>query len=236
MRSRKPPVAVGTGSCLPAPRTDPGVQYSRTGLFGCSRFRAKECNPSVASPCRAWSKAFPARLVWTLLPMQATSNRQPLSPVAGSPDLRVLRADPTPRAPSVGLSLSVGVTYLFPGAPGASQVPDASLRTCHVLRTPPELHRLARTAASCWLPRPLPRRPPDVSPCGEELQLSGLYQTSGVRSPCGLRDALCTLQLLRSARTSSEAATLDTGGWLGLTRWGLSPHKKRQVRLAHNGP
>jgi hypothetical protein len=75
--------------------------------------------------------------------MQATSNRQPLPPVAGSPDLRVLRADPTPRAPSVGLSLSVGVTYLFPGAPGASQVPDASLRTCHALKTPPELDHLA---------------------------------------------------------------------------------------------
>jgi hypothetical protein len=187
----KPPVAVGTGSYLPAPRTDPGVQYSRTGLFGCSRFRAKECNPSVASPCRAWSKAFPARLVWTLLPLQAANNRQPLPHVAGSPDLRVLRADPTPRAPSVGLPVWVDVTYLFPGALGASQVPDASLRTCHVLRTPPELHRLARTAASCWLPRPLPRRPPDVSPCGEELQLSGLYQTSGSTVSPTARTVLC---------------------------------------------
>ena len=47
----------------------------------------------------------------------------------------------------------------------------------------------------------------------------------------GLRGALCTLHLCRSASTSFTDATLGTGGWLDLTRWGLAPHKKRQASL-----
>jgi len=44
--------------------------------------------------------------------------------------------------------------------------------------------------------------------------------------PCGLRGSLCTLQLLRPASPFYHlltVATLGTGGWLSLTRWGLSP-------------
>src|SRR5262249_21257460 len=47
----------------------------------------------------------------------------------------------------------------------------------------------------------------------------------------GLRGALCMLHLCRSASTSFIDATLGTGGWLDLTRWGLAPHKKRQASL-----
>ena len=50
--------------------------------------------------------------------------------------------------------------------------------------------------------------------------------------PCGLCGSLCTLQLVRSgSHPSSPTATLGTGGWLGLTRQGLSPCKKRQASL-----
>ena len=50
--------------------------------------------------------------------------------------------------------------------------------------------------------------------------------------PCGLCGSLCTLQLVRSgSQPSSPTATLGTGGWLGLTRQGLSPCKKRQASL-----
>ena len=50
--------------------------------------------------------------------------------------------------------------------------------------------------------------------------------------PCGLYGSLCTLQLVRSvAQPSSPTATPGTGGWLGLTRPGLSPCKKRHVSL-----
>ncbi len=50
--------------------------------------------------------------------------------------------------------------------------------------------------------------------------------------PYGLQSSLCTLRLLRSANdTSYIVATLDTSGWLSLTRQGLSPCKKRQAAL-----
>ena len=50
--------------------------------------------------------------------------------------------------------------------------------------------------------------------------------------PCGLCGSLCTLPLVRSgSQPSSPTATLGTGGWLGLTRQGLSPCKKRQASL-----
>ena len=86
----------------------------------------------------------PARLVWLMSPLPAANDRQPLPPVTGSPGLRVLRADPTPRKPSARLSFSVGCAYLVsPGASRVSQVPNASLPACHALETPPELHHLA---------------------------------------------------------------------------------------------
>jgi len=43
--------------------------------------------------------------------------------------------------------------------------------------------------------------------------------------------ALAFLPLL--SLPSFIAATLGTGGWLALSRWGLAPHKKHQVSLAH---
>ena len=51
--------------------------------------------------------------------------------------------------------------------------------------------------------------------------------------PCGLRGALCTLQLFRSAlhRASSTVATLGMSGWLDLPQPGLPPGKKRQASL-----
>ena len=49
--------------------------------------------------------------------------------------------------------------------------------------------------------------------------------------PCGLRGALCTLHLCRSASASSTDATLGMSGWLDLTQQGLAPCKKRQASL-----
>ena len=49
---------------------------------------------------------------------------------------------------------------------------------------------------------------------------------------CGLRGALCTLQLGRSASFPAfTVATLGRSGWLGHTQQGLSPCKKRQASL-----
>jgi len=64
--------------------------------------------------------------------------------------------------------------------------------------------------------------------------ISKLYQHFRVREhPYGLQDSLCTLAPLsvRSLRRSATGPTLDTGGWLTLTRPGLSPGKRRRALL-----
>lgn len=49
--------------------------------------------------------------------------------------------------------------------------------------------------------------------------------------PCGLHNSLCTLHLYCSSISvdSATGATLDTGGWLDLTRQGLAPCKMHQA-------
>ena len=62
------------------------------------------------------------------------------------------------------------------------------------------------------------------------LAISKLYQHFRERDlPYGLQDSLCTLalHLVRGFRHSAAGPTLDTGGWLALTRPGLSPGKRR---------
>ena len=71
-----------------------------------------------------------------------------------------------------------------------------------------------------------PRRPP--------LTISKLYQHfRGHGSPCGLQDTLSTLRPSCSPCLHGSAmdARLDTGGWLALTRQGLSPCKRCQAYL-----
>lgn len=82
---------------------------------------------------------------------------------------------------------------------------------------------------------PLFRLPRSLTPSPTALILvTRLNRLGRARPPCGLRNSLCTLQLLHfslCATTSSGAATLDTGDWLGLARSGLPPDKKRQAAL-----
>jgi hypothetical protein len=60
--------------------------------------------------------------------------------------------------------------------------------------------------------------------------ISKLYQLFRTRGrPYGLQDSLSTLRLSRSPFGSSTVARLDTGGWLTLTRRGLSPRKIRRA-------
>jgi hypothetical protein len=86
-----------------------------------------------------------------------------------------------------------------------------------------------------WASRKRKRSPP-----ASLIGISGLYQTSGrCGLPYGLHGSLCTLQVFRSVRryrlSSYGPATLGTGGWLDLTRQGLSPCKKRQACLGAHG-
>ena len=60
--------------------------------------------------------------------------------------------------------------------------------------------------------------------------ISKLYQLFRTRGrPYGLQDSLSTLRLSCSPFGSSTDARLDTGGWLTLTRRGLSPRKIRRA-------
>ena len=64
--------------------------------------------------------------------------------------------------------------------------------------------------------------------------ISKLYQHFRVLDhPYGLQDALCTLtpHIVHRLPRSSLRSTLDTGGWLALTRRGLAPRKRRRVLL-----
>ena len=64
--------------------------------------------------------------------------------------------------------------------------------------------------------------------------ISKLYQHFRERGlPYGLQDALSTLSpsCSPSCNDSAKDPRLDTGGWLALTRRGLSPRKRRQASL-----
>jgi hypothetical protein len=90
-----------------------------------------------------------------------------------------------------------------------------------------------------------------VSTCANEVTRLNCLGECGL--PCGPQDALCTLRVHCSViqgvaqssqplleggasiclTTSFAYATLDRGGWLGLTPRGLSPRQKCQAFLAH---
>ena len=148
----------------------------------------------------------------------------------------VLWGDLTPLGPSGDLIL-IGTPYpLSEGDHGASRVPR-HLCSC-VPRSltptgPPGSHRYD----------PFVLASGSVTPSPPALAVTRLNCFGECGLPCGPQDSLCTLRMHCSAiqclaqssltlqervastyLTSSVAlATLDTGGWLGLTRQGLPP-------------
>jgi hypothetical protein len=109
------------------------------------------------------------------------------------------------------------------GLPGFS---DVSLPACHGLWTPADLHTLAIPGASV-----LPSV--HVKTLGiRNMLISKLYQLFRVRDhPCSLQDSLSTLSpsCSQSLDCSAMDPRLDTGGWLTLSRQGLSPRKIRRA-------
>ena len=102
------------------------------------------------------------------------------------------------------------------------------LLTCHSLRTPQALHILAGFYG-CFVLASGTLKPSPTS-----TGISKLYPTFRVYGyPYGLQDSLCTLRLACSQDFTRSAtdATLDTGGWLNLTRQGLAPCKAHQASL-----
>ena len=105
---------------------------------------------------------------------------------------------------------------------------DVSLPACHGLRPPADLHNLAQSGALMWPSGAL-------NPSASAMAMSKLYQHCRVRGhPCGLQDTLSTLRPSCSPclHDSAMGARLATGGWLLLTRQGLSPCQRRQAFLA----
>src|SRR5919197_3376323 len=102
---------------------------------------------------------------------------------------------------------------------------DASLPACHGLRTPADLPLLATPDGRVWPSGAL-------KPSASAIAMSKLYQHfRGRGSPCGLQDTLSTLRPSCSPCLHGSAmdARLATGGWLALTRQGISPCKRRQA-------
>jgi hypothetical protein len=161
-------------------------------------------------------------------------NGSPLPPVVGFPHRCVLCSIRLPirirRAFPLTVLLRLPRAFSYPGASGASQVlrrlsscmprPEDSGGPSH-----PRLNGCSRIAFGV---RENPRRP--------HLALSKRYQHfRGRGSPYGLQDTLSTPRPSCSPcydHGSAMDARLDTGGWLPLTRQGLSPCKRRQAFLA----
>ncbi len=114
---------------------------------------------------------------------------------------------------------------------GSPKFFDVSLPACHSLWTPADPPILT-------LPDALVLPSVYVKTLGVRNNLiSKLYQHFRVRGhPCGLQDSLCTLRpaIVHGLPRSALDATLDTGGWLSLTRPGLSPGKIRQASWRDN--
>ena len=130
----------------------------------------------------------------------------------------------------LGISASILLTFMFSPDGNLSGLPEfytASLPACHGLWTPADLHTLALTGASVL---------PSVEhyPLGVRNKLiSKLYQHFRVRVTPAAYRILC-LRFARLVRRSFDSATdarLNTGGWLPLTRRGLSPRKMQRALL-----
>jgi hypothetical protein len=133
-------------------------------------------------------------------------------------------------------SISVSLTSAslapadVPGTARVSQVLDASLHAYHALRRPRQtLQALTPFGPFVLASGTLKPSPPALWLFSRLCQALGsavspaVYVVPCVRFNCFVR--------LFFSPTSSAVATLGTGGWLGLTRWGLSPHQKHQALL-----
>ncbi len=137
---------------------------------------------------------------------------------------------PVSRFPLLCLTSCIPCFHLSPRQEpmGPPKFFDVSLPTCHGLMTPADLHILAK-ADDLVLPSV------NVKTLGIRSKLiSKLYQHFRVRvTPTAYR-ILClrfTCLVRQHSVDSATGARLDTGGWLTLTRRGLSPRKIRQAYL-----
>ena len=150
-------------------------------------------------------------------------NCQLLRHVQGFPLLRLLRADLTSKGSSFALLLA-GLPYHFLMEHlWISQVPDASLHTCHDLITPLTRHNLTITIALHGLRWRYKPRQSDLIFIGAIPALQGHASPMAYMILCVrftyLVHLVASKSLISISRILDSAigATLDTGGWLNLT-------------------
>ncbi len=142
-----------------SPRTDPGVQFSRTGLFRQPRFRIL-APPEFAIPRSEVCLTFRPSMSEVWFPLRASAACQPLPHVNGptvSEYYGLIRLPGVFSSPTLAFgrltcrrqraSLLTG-----PGTTRASQVPVASLHASRALCGPRQtLGALTIAHALCWL-------------------------------------------------------------------------------------
>ena len=159
--------------------------------------------------------------------------------------LRVIWSDLTPHGPS-----GVLLALVTPTLNGETMGPPRFLASLFLRATLSDPDRPSGispfTIPLCWIPRTLKPSPPALN------EVTRLNRFGECGLPCGPQDALCTPRVHCSViqdidatpphmvgvasiylTTSFAHATLDRGGWLGLTPRGLSPRQRCQASLAH---
>jgi hypothetical protein len=170
------------------------------------------------------------------VPLRAPYSRQVLPHVRGFPTLGVLRLIRHPLRFRRACPLTVLLHLPAPGQElrGLPKFFDGSLPACRGLRTPTDLHILAFSDVS-------------VLPSGAlrpSASATSVFRSCPRTSGCTVTPTAYRILCLRCAQLlfapisscSALDARLDTGGWLTLTRPGLSPSKIRQAFLARERP
>ena len=105
---------------------------------------------------------------------------------------------------------------------------DVSLPACHGLRTPADLPLLAKSDA---LVLPSGALKPSASATSHVEAVPALQGARSPLRPTGYSVYASPILFAVLPHDSAMDARLDTGGWLALTRQGLSPCKRRQAYL-----
>ena len=200
----RPPIAVGPPVAQRPPHRS---RRAAAGIAPGSSDSLASATHHSAIPRREVGLVHPALHARPRFPLRAVAACQPLPHVNGPTVSEYYGLIRLPMGLRLPYHFSFRVRLPAPGPivgnpmyrPSAgthrvSQVPDASLHTCHALRRPRQtLGELTKTLSLCWLLEPLRHR--HLHPCS----LSGLYQDfRECGLPCGLCGSLGTLQLSRS--------------------------------------
>ena len=140
--------------------------------------------------------------------------------------LGVLWSDLTPHAPSDSL-LFVGIPYLpLQEAMGSPRFRGISVPACRAPRPRQALQDLTANDPFVLASGKTTPSPPALMTV---TRLTGFREVHAPLRPTGFSVYASDISFVALHCVTSISATLDTGGWLGLNRWGLAPHKRCQA-------